>query len=91
MVNQVGKRFFNEMLVIIRRGGAAFRRRPNKGQPNSGLDHGRLDWRNASAENIRKTYDEPNAIHAALAMNEGSTGAGLLFRADLGHLRPRGG
>jgi len=72
VVNQVGKRFFNEMLVILRRGGAAFPAAPSKGQPNSGLAHKQLDWRNASAENIRKTYDEPNAIHAALAMNEGS-------------------
>ena len=31
-----------------------------------------LDWRNASVENIRATYAEPNSIHAALAMNEGS-------------------
>jgi hypothetical protein len=72
VVNQVGKRFFNEMLVILRRGGAAFPAAPSKGQPNSGIAHKQLDWRNASAENIRKTYDEPNAIHAALAMNEGS-------------------
>ena len=72
VVNQVGKRFFNEMQVILRRGGAAFPAAPSKGQPNSGLAHKQLDWRNASAENIRKTYDEPNAIHAALAMNEGS-------------------
>jgi hypothetical protein len=72
VVNQVGKRFFNEMLVTTRRGGAAFPAAPSKGQPNSGLAHRQLDWRNASAENIRKTYDEPNAIHAALAMNEGS-------------------
>ncbi|MEE8438295.1 MAG: FAD-dependent oxidoreductase [Micropepsaceae bacterium] len=71
-VNQVGKRFFNEMLVITRRGGASFPAGPAKGQPKSGLDHVQLDWRNASAENIRATYSEPNSIHAALAMNEGS-------------------
>jgi len=72
VVNQVGRRFFNEMQVVIRRGGAAFPAAPSKGQPNSGMAHKPLDWRNASVENIRKTYDEPNAIHAALAMNEGS-------------------
>ena len=72
VVNQVGRRFFNEMQVIIRRGGAAFPAGPAKGQPNSGLQHVQCDWRNASADNIRKTYTEPNAIHAALAMNEGS-------------------
>ena len=31
-----------------------------------------LDWRNASVDNVRATYAEPNSIHAALAMNEGS-------------------
>ena len=72
VVNQVGKRFFNEMLVTRREGGAAFPAAPRKGQPRSGLEHVQLDWRNASAENIRKTYAEPNSVHAALAMNEGS-------------------
>ena len=72
VVNQVGKRFFNELLVIRRQGGAAFPAGPGKGQPRSGLAHVQLDWRNASAENIKATYSEPNSIHAALAMNEGS-------------------
>jgi len=72
VVNQVGKRFFNEMLVTTRQGGAAFPAGPAKGQPRKGLDHVQLDWRNASAANIRATYTEPNSIHAALAMNEGS-------------------
>lgn len=72
VVNQVGKRFFNELLIPDRKGGAAFPAGPAKGQPKSGLDHVQLDWRNASAANIRATYAEPNSIHAALAMNEGS-------------------
>jgi len=42
VVNQVGKRFFNEMLVILRRGGAAFPAAPSKGQPNSGIAHKQL-------------------------------------------------
>ena len=72
VVNQVGKRFFNELLIPDRKGGAAFPAGPGKGQPKSGLDHVQLDWRNASVANIRATYAEPNSIHAALAMNEGS-------------------
>ena len=72
VVNQVGKRFFNEMLITDRKGGAAFPAGPAKGQPKKGLDHVQLDWRNASVENIRATYAEPNSIHAAMAMNEGS-------------------
>jgi hypothetical protein len=71
-VNQVGKRFYNEMLVTVREGGAAFPAGPSKGQPNSGMAHKPLDWRNASIENVRKTYAEPNSVHAAVAMNEGS-------------------
>jgi hypothetical protein len=73
VVNQVGKRFFNEMLITRKQGGAAFPAGPGKGQPRTGLDHVQLDWRNASVDNIRATYAEPNSIHAALAMNEGST------------------
>jgi hypothetical protein len=72
VVNQVGKRFFNELKIAVREGGAAFPAGPNKGQPKKGIDHVQLDWRNASPENIRATYSEPNSIHAALAMNEGS-------------------
>jgi hypothetical protein len=72
VVNQVGKRFFNELLVTRRQGGAAFPAGPDKGQPKRGLEHVQLDWRNASVANIRATYTEPNSIHAALAMNEGS-------------------
>lgn len=72
VVNQVGKRFFNEMQITIREGGAAFPAGPAKGQPNAGMEHVPCDWRNASIENIRKTYAEPNSVHAALAINEGS-------------------
>src|SRR5687767_2782448 len=38
VVNQVGKRFFNELLVTIREGGAAFPASPGKGQPLSGME-----------------------------------------------------
>jgi hypothetical protein len=72
VVNQVGRRFFNEMLVTVREGGAQFPAGPDKGQPKRGLEHVQGDWRNASADNVRKTYTEPNSIHAALAINEGS-------------------
>ena len=72
VVNQVGKRFFNELLIPDRRGGGAFPAGPSKGQPKSGIAHVQLDWRNSSIENIRATFAEPSSIHAALAMNEGS-------------------
>jgi hypothetical protein len=55
VVNQVGKRFFNDILVTEKEGGASFPAGPGKGQPASGLDFQQLDWRNASAANIRAT------------------------------------
>ena len=75
IVNQVGKRFYNEM---------------EDGYP-SGTFHGFLkpyipgDWRNAS----RIKYTPMNYPDAALAINEGSAPAGLCGRAAVGHLRRR--
>jgi hypothetical protein len=73
VVNQVGKRYFNDILVTEREGGASFPAGPGKGQPASGLDFKQLDWHNASAANIRATYQENNGIFASLAINEGSS------------------
>jgi hypothetical protein len=72
VVNQVGKRFFNELFIADRQGGGAFPAGPSKGQPKSGINHVQLDWRNASVENVRATYKETNSIHALMAINEGS-------------------
>src|SRR5438552_18082173 len=44
VVNQVGKRFFNEMPITTRQGGAAFPAAPRKGKPKPGLDHVQMDW-----------------------------------------------
>jgi hypothetical protein len=72
-VNQVGKRFFNELIVTERPAGAAYPAGPSKGQPKEGLEFQQLDWHNASAENIRNTYQDNAGIYAGLALNEGST------------------
>src|SRR2546422_1372606 len=53
VVNQVGKRFFNEMLITTRKGGAAFPAGPAKGQPRKGLEHVQMDWRTASVASIK--------------------------------------
>src|SRR2546429_2532857 len=50
VVNQVGKRFFNEMLITKREGGAAIPAAPSKSQPKSGLENEQVDCSNASAE-----------------------------------------
>ena len=78
VVNQVGKRFYNELNLTDKQGGAAFPADPSKGQPTKGLDFKQWDWRNASADNVKKTYRETNGIYAAMAPNEGSTAPDFL-------------
>ncbi|MDB5474114.1 MAG: FAD-binding protein [Devosia sp.] len=71
-VNQVGKRFFNEMTMMKGWSNASFPPGPGKGQPAEGLDFRQLDWRNASANNIRANYNANAGVHAATALNDGS-------------------
>jgi hypothetical protein len=69
-VNQVGKRFFNEVRLVARSG---FNRFPGNGvTPHRGIEHVPHDWRNCSHEWLRTTYDYDHGIEAALAVNEGS-------------------
>jgi hypothetical protein len=70
VVNQVGKRFFNEIRLPRRGGGGQY---PGGGlTPNRGIEHVPYDWRNCSAEWLRTTYGYDHGIDAALAINEGS-------------------
>lgn len=70
-VNQVGKRFFNELDFVRGHGTATY---PATGHvPNPGVDHKIADWRNASPTWIRESYNRHSGLDAALAMNEGST------------------
>ncbi len=69
-VNQVGKRFFNEVRLPVRPG---LNRYPGDGgAPGRGLDHKPLDWRNCRKEWVRQMYGYDHGLDAALAMNEGS-------------------
>ena len=62
-VNQVGKRFFNEVRLIARTGGNRY---PGNGiTPNRGIDHKPHDWRNCTHEWLRTTYDYDHGIEAA--------------------------
>jgi hypothetical protein len=69
-VNQVGKRFFNEVRLPKRPGGNRYP--GDKGAPGQGLDHKPLDWRNCAAEWVRQSYTYDHGLDAAIAMNEGS-------------------
>jgi len=69
-VNQVGKRFFNEVRLPARPGPSAYP--GDRGAPGRGLDHTPLDWRNCRKEWVREMYNYDHGVHAALAMNEGS-------------------
>jgi hypothetical protein len=70
VVNQVGKRFFNEVRLPQRPG---LNRYPGDGgAPHQGLDHVPLDWRNCRKEWIREMYNYDHGLDAALAINEGS-------------------
>ncbi|MDH3264940.1 MAG: FAD-binding protein, partial [Paracoccaceae bacterium] len=69
-VNQVGKRFFNEVRLPKRPG--ANRYPGDGGAPGQGLEHKPLDWRNCRHEWVRQSYTYDHGLDAALAMNEGS-------------------
>jgi len=69
-VNQVGKRFFNEVRLPVRPGPNRY---PGDGStPGQGLDHTPVDWRNCRHEWIREMYTYDHGLDAALAINEGS-------------------
>jgi len=69
-VNQVGKRFFNEVRLPKRPAGNRYP--GDKAAPGQGLDHKPLDWRNCSAEWIKQSYNYDHGLDAAVAINEGS-------------------
>ena len=69
-VNQVGKRFFNEVRLPKRPG---INRYPgDKAAFGQGMDHKPLDWRNCSAAWIKQSYNYDHGLDAAVAINEGS-------------------
>jgi hypothetical protein len=71
-VNQVGKRFFNEMDVPKRYGTPVWPGGPRAGAPKPSLEHVQCDWRNCSPGWVKQMYIGYPALDAAMAMNEGS-------------------
>jgi glycine/D-amino acid oxidase-like deaminating enzyme len=71
-VNQVGKRFFNEMNLAKRYGSPVWPGGPRVGAPKPSLEHVQGDWRNCSPEWVKQMYNGHPAVDAAMAMNEGS-------------------
>ena len=69
-VNQVGKRFFNEVRLPTRPGRNSYP--GDGGAPGQGIEHKPLDWRNCQKEWVREMYGHDHGLDAALAMNEGS-------------------
>ena len=73
-VNQVGKRFFNEMSL---RDEAIEPRYPGgikQGVPNKWDAHTPYDWRNCRSSWVKEMYDYSAGVDAALQINDGSTG-----------------
>ena len=70
-VNQVGKRFFNELDFVRSPGSAQY---PGTNHvPNPGTAHVATDWRNSRVDWIRQSFNRFYGMDAALAINEGST------------------
>ena len=71
LVNQVGRRFFNEMRYPGNFNTPRFPSGPDRGT-REWHEHVPGDWRNARHEWVRETYTFDSGVEAALAINEGS-------------------
>jgi hypothetical protein len=67
-VNQVGQRFYNEITI----GNVSSEAKYPPGTDGTRVPFVPLDWRNASAAQVKAQYKRSAASDAALAMNEGS-------------------
>lgn len=68
-VNQVGKRFFNEMGLTQQLGPSQY---PQLGAIKPWNEYVQGDWRNCRPEAIKEVYNDNFSFDAALAINEGS-------------------
>jgi hypothetical protein len=72
-VNQVGKRFYNDIDLVKRQQFSWYPGGPASGTPLTGIEHKPLDWRNCHPDWVKQMYNHYSGVDAALAMNEGST------------------
>lgn len=71
-VNQVGQRFFNEMLLADEAIEPRYPGGKAQGVPNEWNNHTPYDWRNCRSEWVREMYDYSHGVDAAVQINEGS-------------------
>jgi hypothetical protein len=71
-VNQVGKRFYNEMDLAKRYDSPVWPGGRRNGMPKHSMQHVQADWRNSHPSWVKQMYDSYPAVDAAMAMNEGS-------------------
>jgi hypothetical protein len=71
-VNQVGKRFYNEMDIAKRHGTPVWPGGPKVGAPKHSLEQVQSDWRNCHPGWVKQMYNYYPVLDAAMAMNEGS-------------------
>jgi hypothetical protein len=71
VVNQVGRRFFNEINLVENTLSPEFPGGPGSGMPEW-HEHIPGDWRNCRPERIREIFTHTSGFNAACAINEGS-------------------
>ncbi len=72
-VNQVGKRFYNEMELTKTYNTPVWPGGKAAGSPTPSMQHVQNDWRNNHPSWIQQSFNRYSGTDAAVAMNEGST------------------
>ena len=72
-VNQVGKRFYNDIDIAKSYNTPVWPGGQASGSPTRSMEHVQGDWRNCHPDWVKKSYNKFSGLDAAIAMNEGST------------------